>query len=58
MGAVFIILVALIAIITLVSRLVPEEVIAPPAARPAPGTDPAHVAAITAALHRHRNKNG
>ena len=57
MGAVFIILVALIAIITLVSRLVPEEVIPSPAVSKAPGVDPAHVAAISAAVHQHRNRN-
>lgn len=53
MGAVFIILVLLIALITLVSKLVPEEVVT--SAPPAPGgIDAGHVAAITAALHQHR----
>ena len=56
MGAVFIILVALIAIISIVSRLVPEELPPPVVARPQ-GIDPAHVAAISAALQQHRNKN-
>ena len=56
MGAVFIILIALIAIITIVSRLVPEEVSAPVMSKPQ-GVDPAHVAAISAALHQHRSKN-
>ena len=56
MGAVFVILIALIAIITIVSRLVPEEV-APPVVSKAPGIDPAHVAAISAAIHQHRSKH-
>ena len=57
MGAVFIILLALIVIISTVAKLVPEEPAAPPPApAPAkhPGVDPAHVAAISAALHLHR----
>ena len=57
MGAVFIILCALIALISLVSRLVPEEVSAPPPAIKAHGVDPEHVAAISAAIHLHRNKS-
>ena len=56
MGAVFIILIALIAIITVVSRLVPEEASAPVVAK-TPGVDPAHVAAVSAAVHLHRTKN-
>ena len=55
MGAVFIILALLITLISLVSKLVPEEAIRPPALTPA-GIDPDHVAAIGAALHQHRNK--
>ena len=55
MGAVFIILIALIVIISIVSKLVPEEVIEVPApAAKETGIDPAHVAAISAALHLHR----
>ena len=57
MGAVFIILLALIVIISMVAKLVPEEPITPaPSPAPAkhPGVDPAHVAAISAALHLHR----
>ena len=55
MGAVFVILALLIALISLVSKLVPEE--APrPAAVVHPGINPEHVAAIGAALHQHRNK--
>lgn len=53
MGAVFIILVSLIGLITLVSKLVPREV--EPAQAPTPlGIDPKHVAAISMALHQHR----
>ena len=53
MGAVFIILLALIAIITIVAKIVPEEVPVLPA-RKDHGVDPAHVAAISAAIHLHR----
>jgi len=53
MGAVFIILVALIVIISIVSKLVPEEVVAVPAPKEQ-GVDPAHIAAISAAIHLHR----
>ena len=56
MGAVFTILLMLIVIITIVSRIVPEEVHTPAAVK-VPGVDPAHVAAISAAIHLHRNKN-
>ncbi len=60
MGAVFIILTALIGLITLVAKLVPEES-RPAAAKPQAGVPPSavpadHVAAITAALHLHRRK--
>jgi oxaloacetate decarboxylase gamma subunit len=54
MGAVFIILTLLIVIISMVSQLVPEEVSAVVASKPQ-GVDPSHVAAISAALHLHRN---
>jgi Na+-transporting methylmalonyl-CoA/oxaloacetate decarboxylase gamma subunit len=53
MGAVFTILLVLIAIITVVAKIVPAEVIAAPVTRD-PGVDPAHVAAISAAIHLHR----
>lgn len=53
MGAVFTILLVLIAIITVVAKIVPTEVIAAPVIKD-PGVDPAHVAAISAALHLHR----
>ena len=55
MGAVFIILVLMIAIITIVAKIVPEEVIALPSIKTY-GIDPAHIAAISAAIHQHRNK--
>ena len=55
MGAVFIILAALIVIISIVSKLVPEEIAAvPTTVAKQPGIDPAHVAAISAAIHLHR----
>jgi Na+-transporting methylmalonyl-CoA/oxaloacetate decarboxylase gamma subunit len=53
MGAVFTILALLIAIITVVSKIVPEEIIALPVAK-TQGVDAAHIAAITAAIHLHR----
>ena len=60
MGAVFIILTALIGLITLVAKLVPAETRpqagAPAAGAPAAGVPADHVAAITAALHLHRRK--
>ena len=56
MGAVFIILSSLIAIITIVSKIVPEEV-STPAVIKTPGVDPAQVAAISAAVHLYRNRN-
>jgi oxaloacetate decarboxylase gamma subunit len=55
MGAVFIILVLMIVIITIVSKIVPEEMIAAPAMK-THGVDPAHIAAISAAIHQHRKK--
>jgi oxaloacetate decarboxylase gamma subunit len=53
MGSVFVILVLMIVIITVVSKIVPEEVIAVPVTTP-PGVDPAHIVAISAAIHLHR----
>ena len=53
MGAVFIILMLLIAIITIVSKIVPEEVTAT-AAVVSPIVDNGHIAAISAAIHQHR----
>ena len=53
MGAVFVILTLMIALITIVSRLVPEE--ASPGAVVAPTADNQdHVAAITAAIQQYR----
>jgi sodium pump decarboxylase gamma subunit len=56
MGAVFTILILLIGIITLVAKLVPEEVIAPVPVRPVTANTE-HIAAISAALHLHRKKH-
>jgi oxaloacetate decarboxylase gamma subunit len=53
MGAVFVILMLLIAIITIVSKIVPEEVTPAPAAVK-PGVDKNHIAAISAAIHQYR----
>ena len=53
MGAVFIILTLLIVIITVVAKIVPAEVSAPPAL-PAQGIESAHIAAISAAVHQYR----
>ena len=56
MGAVFMILILLIGIVTVVAKLVPEEVIAPvPTSPVTENTD--HIAAISAALHLHRKKH-
>ena len=55
MGAVFVILTLMIVIITIVSKMVPEEALAVPVTKK-PGEDPAHIAAITAAIHLHRKK--
>ena len=53
MGAVFIILILLIAVITIVSKLVPVEGTAPSRANAA-AVNTYHIAAISAALHQHR----
>jgi hypothetical protein len=42
-------------IITIVAKIVPEEVSALPAIK-THGVDPAHIAAISAAIHQHRKK--
>ena len=55
MGAVFIILVLLIALISIVSKIVPEEVIAPTGAVQT-AVDSDHIAAITAAIHQYRRR--
>ena len=53
MGAVFVILILLIALISIVSRLVPEET--SPSAAVAPAIDNRdHVAVITAAIQQYR----
>ena len=57
MGAVFTILILLIVIITVVAKLVPEEVAVPVPVPTKPVSGNAeHIAAISAALHQHRNK--
>ena len=53
MGAVFMILILLIAIISIVSKIVPEEVTASPGIV-SPIVDNGHIAAISAAIHQHR----
>ena len=53
MGAVFIILVLLIAIISIVSKIVPEEVTTPPGMIQS-SVDNSHIAAISAAIHLHK----
>ncbi len=53
MGAVFIILVLLIAIISIVSKIVPEEVTTPPGMIQS-NVDNSHIAAISAAIHLHK----
>ncbi len=53
MGAVFTILILLIAIISIVSKLVPEELIAPPKIATS-GVDNNHIVAVSAAIHQHR----
>ncbi len=54
MGAVFVILVLLIGLISIVAKIVPEEVTAPATAAIPGGIDPQHVAAISAAIEQHR----
>ena len=57
MGAVFIILTLLILLVSVVSKIVPEEAAKPVPAPAAPaGIDSDHVAAITAALHQYRKR--
>ncbi len=53
MGAVFVILLLLIAIISLVSKVVPEAVTTASDIA-APNIDNGHIAAISAAIHQHR----
>ncbi len=53
MGAVFMILVLLIAIISIVSKIVPEEVTTP-LGMVKPDVDSGHIAAIAAAVHQYR----
>jgi oxaloacetate decarboxylase gamma subunit len=55
MGAVFIILILLIGLITIVSKLVPQEArVTPATAGEKPGVNHDHIAAITAAIQQYR----
>lgn len=54
MGAVFIILIALIAIITLVARILPEEAPVFATSVEKKSLNPDHVAAIAAAIQQYR----
>ncbi|NCF37566.1 MAG: oxaloacetate decarboxylase subunit gamma [Gammaproteobacteria bacterium] len=57
MGAVFIILILLIGLISIVSKIVPDEVssvAAAPAVKPAVNND--HIAALTSAIHQYRKR--
>ncbi len=60
MGSVFIILTLLIGIISIVSKLVPEEppAEAAPAHAPAGSVDNQHIAVIQAAIHKFRKSRG
>ncbi|MDH3633245.1 MAG: OadG family transporter subunit [Gammaproteobacteria bacterium] len=53
MGTVFIILILLIAIISMVSKIVPEEIVKPPEVIKST-VDNKHIAAISAAIHLHK----
>jgi len=60
MGSVFIILILLIGIISVISKLVPEEKLIDPSKKaPAPASqaiNPQHIAAIQTAVHQFRNR--
>ncbi len=60
MGSVFIILTLLIGIISIVSKLVPEELPAEaaPVREPAASVDNQHIAVIQAAIHKFRKSRG
>ena len=60
MGSVFIILCLLIGIISLISKLVPEElpVEVAPTSTPVTSVDTKHIAAIQAAIHKFRKSRG
>lgn len=60
MGSVFVILSLLIGIITIVSKLVPEELPAEatPARESAASIDNQHIAVIQAAIHKFRKSRG
>ena len=54
MGAVFVILITLIAIITAVSRILPDEALPTPASSTEKPINEDHMAAITAAVKQYR----
>ncbi len=56
MGAVFIILILLIGLITIVSKIVPDELPAAPTAAVSPAVNNDHIAAIAAAIHQYRKR--
>ena len=60
MGSVFIILILLIGIISLISKLVPEDlpVEAAPPRNSVPPADNQHIAVIQAAIHKFRKSRG
>jgi oxaloacetate decarboxylase gamma subunit len=60
MGSVFIILTLLIGIISVISKLVPEDlpVELPPAVEPATSASIEHIAVIQAAIHQFRKSRG
>ena len=53
MGAVFTILILLIAIISIVAKIVPEEIVSAPGIV-SPAVDNGHIAAISAAIRQYR----
>ena len=56
MGAVFIILTLLILLITIVSKIVPEEASPAPPTAARPTINPDHIAAITAAIQQYKKR--
>lgn len=56
MGAVFVILILLIGLITAVSKIVPDELPAAPTPAVSPAVNNDHIAAITAAIHQYRKR--
>ncbi len=57
MGAVFIILILLIGLISIVSKIVPQEVpVTPTPTTISPAVNNDHIAAISAAVHQYRKR--